>query len=268
MFNDLLIGGIAGVISRSSVAPIELLRVQRQAHFIPNSTLKDVYKKEGFRYFWKGNLANCSRIFPQMAINFSVFKNTQNVSKKIFTNHKHISDFLSGALAGSISMAATYPLETTKTYLSLQTNKNKYKGIYDVLKNVPTRQIYQGVGVSMLGFASWSGIQYATYFKLSEKFKNTPYNSKLLLGGLAGSFAITITYPTDLLRRRLQIQGFDKTVPKYNNIFHAIKKIYKHEGFFGFYRGLSVNYMKTFPQTALQFWVLENLNLLLKNKNI
>ena len=28
------------------------------------------------------------------------------------------------------------------------------------------------------------------------------------------------------------------------------------------------NYIKTFPQTALQFWVLENLNLLLKNKNI
>ena len=268
MFNEFLIGGIAGVISRSAVAPIELLRIQRQAHFIPNSTLRDVYNKEGIRFFWKGNLANCSRIFPQMAINYAIFKNTQKINENLFPNKKYISNFISGALAGSTSIAITYPLETTKTYLSLQTNKNKFKGIYDVLKTVPIKRIYQGVGVSMFGFASWSGIQYATYFKLSEKCKDTPYDSKLLLGGIAGSTAITITYPTDLLRRRLQIQGYDKSVPVYNNVLHAIKQIFKNEGLFGFYRGLSVNYMKTFPQTALQFWVLENLNLLLKNKNI
>ena len=118
MFNEFFIGGMAGVISRSAVAPLELLRVQRQAHFIPNSTLKDVYNKEGIRFFWKGNLANCSRIFPQMAINYAVFKNTQKINQKIFPDKKHISNFFSGALAGSTSMAITYPLETTKTYLS------------------------------------------------------------------------------------------------------------------------------------------------------
>ena len=268
MFNEFFIGGMAGVISRSVVAPIELLKIQKQAHFIPHSTLKDVCNKEGIRFFWKGNLANCSRVFPLMAINYTIFKNTQKINENLFPNKKYISNFISGAFAGSTSMAITYPLETTKTYLSLQTNKNKFKGIYDVLKKVPVKQIYQGVGVSMFGFASWSGIQYATYFKLSEKFKDTPYDSKLLLGGIAGSTAITITYPTDLLRRRLQLQGFDKSVPVYNNVFHAIKQIFKNEGIFGFYRGISINYMKTFPQAALQFWLLENLNLLLKNKNI
>ena len=66
MITDLLIGGIGGIISRSAVAPIELTRLQMQNRFIPNSTLKDVYTKEGIRYFWKGNATNCVRVFPQL----------------------------------------------------------------------------------------------------------------------------------------------------------------------------------------------------------
>ena len=69
MITDLLIGGIGGIVSRSAVAPVELTRLQMQNRFIPNSTLKDVYTKEGIRYFWKGNGTNCVRVFPQLSIN-------------------------------------------------------------------------------------------------------------------------------------------------------------------------------------------------------
>ena len=34
---------------------IRIWRLQRQNSFIPNSTLRDVIKKEGIRYLWKGN---------------------------------------------------------------------------------------------------------------------------------------------------------------------------------------------------------------------
>ena len=79
MFIDFIIGGIGGIVSRSAVAPIELNRIQRQNYFIPNTTLKDVYKKEGIRFFWKGNGTNCTRIFPQLAINYSIFRNIKFV---------------------------------------------------------------------------------------------------------------------------------------------------------------------------------------------
>lgn len=268
MFTDFCIGGIAGAFSRTAVAPLELFRIQRQAHFIPNASLRDVYNKEGIRFFWKGNLANCSRIFPQMAINFAIFNNTKQFNRKIIKNNEQLSDFISGAMAGVVSIAATYPLETTRTYLSLQTNKNKFKGISDVLLKTSTKKIYQGLGVSMFGFGLWSGIQYSTFFKLKKVCKDTYFDSKLLLGGISGCVAITISYPTDLLRRRLQLQGFDKSVPIYNNVFHGLYKIYKTDGFKGFYRGLTANYIKTFPQTALQFWLLEKLNFLIKNEHI
>ena len=57
-----------------------------------------------------------------------------------FIQNKHTLNFTCGCIAGGISMIATYPLETTRTYLSLQTNKNKYTGIVDALKKIPLKQ--------------------------------------------------------------------------------------------------------------------------------
>ena len=81
-------------------------------------------------------------------------------------------------------------------------------------------------------------------------------------------FSVTITYPTDLVRRRLQLQGFDSSVPKYNGILDSIRKIFKYEGFFGFYRGLSMTYIKTGPAVAIQFWSIENLNKIINNEEV
>ena len=41
---------------------------------------------------------------------------------------------MSGAVSGSIAMAAIYPLENIRTRLSLQSNKEHYNGIVDVFK--------------------------------------------------------------------------------------------------------------------------------------
>ena len=74
MYKDFISGAVAGVVSRTMVAPIELYRVQRQNSFIPNSTLNQVFRKEGVRYLWKGNGTNCLRVVPQLAINWSVYQ--------------------------------------------------------------------------------------------------------------------------------------------------------------------------------------------------
>ena len=267
MLLDSLIGGIGGIVSRSAVAPIELNRIQKQNYFIPNATMRDVYNKEGFRFFWKGNGTNCARVFPQLAINYGVFRQTKKYNKKIFDN-KNVVNFVSGCLAGGVSIFLTYPLETTRTYLSLQTNKNKYTGIMDALKRLPMKQLYQGSKLSLMGFGSFSGIQYTSYYYINDIIRGTYLDSKLVGGALAGLFSISITYPSDLVRRRLQLQGFDPTVPRYNGIIDATKKIYKMEGVRGFYRGLGATYLKTAPAVAIQFWTIETLNRLLKNEDI
>ena len=65
MLDDLLIGGMAGVISRTATAPLELYKIQRQNQYLKEASIKTVLKKEGIRYLWKGNMTNCLRVFPQ-----------------------------------------------------------------------------------------------------------------------------------------------------------------------------------------------------------
>ena len=131
-------------------------------------------------------------------------------------------------------------------------NKNKFNGIYDVLRKKSIRQLYQGFYPSLVGFGTFSGFYFTFKINIILYFLIPP-----LSGGLAGVSALTISYPTDLIRRRLQLQQFDNTVPTYNNAIDAIKKIYKYEGGIpAFYRGLTANYVKSFVQWGIHFYAL------------
>jgi hypothetical protein len=130
--------------------------------------------------------------------------------------------------------------------------------------------MYRGLGMSMLGFGPYNAFCFMFYHQLPPILERTNLSEgkrKLLAGGLAGMGAVSITYPTDLVRRRLQLQGFDDSVPVYNGIRDCVQKIIHREGFRGLYRGLLATYIKLFPTTAIQFWVIETGNQLFKNKH-
>jgi len=267
MFIDLVVGGFSGVISRTFTAPLELYKMQRQNSFIPNSTIRSVLKKEGIKYLWKGNGTNCMRVFPQTAINYGIF---EFCKQNVFNNveNEKIKNFLSGCVGGGVAITCTYPLETIRSRLSLQTSNSHYKGFLDACRTIPTRDLFKGLRISVLGFAPFTALSFSTYFTYKEYLEsNTSWHSdiiKMVGGGMAGLSAVTITYPTDLIRRRLQLQNFDKSVPKYSGIIDCINKIVKMEGFRGLYRGLTASYIKLFPTIGIQFLAMERLNQCLK----
>lgn len=268
---DLIIGGFAGIVSRTLTAPMELLKIQEQNKFVPNTTLRDVIKKEGITGLWKGNWSNCIRIFPQMAINYTTFNYTKTFLNSYIEN-KQIHHFLSGAVAGSVAMTLVYPLENVRSRLSLQTNKGHYSGIVDVFRKTPLSQLYNGLRMSIMGFAPYNALNFMFYNQfhslMSNRLNNTFFDNNtfihLLSGGLSGMAAVSVTYPTDLIRRRLQIQGFDSSVPKYNGIIDCVCKIIKQDGVRGLYRGLGACYMKIFPANAIQFYTIYLCNELTK----
>jgi len=267
MLVDLFVGGFSGVISRTLTAPLELYKIQRQNPFLPNSTLKDVFKKEGVRHLWKGNGVNCTRVFPQSAINYGVFEFCkQNIFNSI--ENEKFKNFLSGSVGGSISMICIYPLETIRSRLSLQTQKSHYGGFIDAYSTIPTRDLFKGLRMSVLGFGPFTALSFTGYFTYKQALEtNTNWNKdviNVISGGTSGITAVSMTYPTDLIRRRLQLQNFDKSVPKYTGIMDCIRKIISTEGVPGLYKGLLATYIKLFPTIGFQFLAMERLKLLLK----
>tara|TARA_B100000963_G_C22639379_1_gene679526 strand:- start:9250 stop:10056 length:807 start_codon:yes stop_codon:yes gene_type:complete len=261
MIEHFLFGGTSAMVARTLTAPLELKKLQLQNNYLKQQSIKNVLRNEGIRFLWKGNMTNCVRVFPQYAINFMSFEKFQNMYSNFYDN-KVLTNLLAGGTSGVISMTATYPLETARTHLSLQVNKSKYNSLFDVFKKLNTRQLYAGLRMSMFGFAPWNAINFASYNKYKDIFKQYESNKnlyKLLCGGTAGITAITVTYPTDLIRKRLQMQSFSFDVPRYNGIIDCVYKIIKTDGFFGLYNGLSISYIKTFPTLAIQFWCYDTL---------
>jgi len=256
---NLIIGGLAGVISRTSTAPLELRKIQSQNAHIPNSTWKDVIRLEGFSGLWKGNATNCVRIFPQMAVNYWTYKHVVSGIDNMSPSIHPFRHFIGGFVSGATAMIATYPFETIRTYLSLQTQRTQYKTPIDVVKKLGPLRLYKGLGTSIMGYGPFNAITFATYNIYSGYFERNDANvasMRILSGGMAGMTALSITYPTDLVRRRLQTQGFMNT-PKYSGIVDCVRKIVKSEGIPGLYRGLGAAYIKIFPTLAIQFAAID-----------
>jgi hypothetical protein len=260
MLIDFVVGGTAGMVSRTATAPIELFRMQRQNSFMPGATLREVFEKEGVRGLWKGNGANCARVFPQSAVNYAVYAWID----RALPLPPELRRAVSGAVGGAVSMAVTYPLETVRSRLSLQMGREHYAGIVHALGAMHVRDMLRGLGTSVVGYAQFTAISFATYFSYRDRIDvlapSTEPLNKLLAGGLAGQTAICVTYPTDLVRRRLQLQSFDRSVPVYDGAIDCVKRILRKEGVAGLYRGFVATSLKLGPTMAIQFFTIDTLN--------
>ena len=78
----------------------------------------------------------------------------------------------------------------------------------------------------------------------------------LVMGGSAGTVAVTLTYPTDLLRRKMQLSGTAGN-PKYSNMFHCAYTMVQAEGPLALYKGYVACILKVAPSMAILFWCNE-----------
>lgn len=262
---NIILGGIAGSVSRTATAPLELYKMQRQNPYIKHTTLREVIQYEGVCGLWKGNLVNIYRVFPQMSINYYIYNYVKTTNSMQIYSREHPSKahLLSGTIGGIVSTICVYPLDTVRSRLSLQTNNQYYNGIFDTLRKMTTRELYSGLPVGLIGFVPFNALNFVFYHLVKNNLTHSGCSDKvwthLLSGGLAGVLSVTITYPTDVIRRRLHLQGFDNAVPVFKNTRECIKHIFFTEGVSGFYRGLFACYLKLFPAVGIQFSTMEYL---------
>ncbi|CAK9818223.1 Calcium-binding mitochondrial carrier protein Aralar1 [Anthophora quadrimaculata] len=80
---------------------------------------------------------------------------------------------------------------------------------------------------------------------------------RFVLGSIGGAVGATAVYPIDLVKTRMQNQRAGSLVGElmYRNSFDCLKKVIRHEGFFGLYRGLVPQLMGVAPEKAIKLTV-------------
>ena len=124
--------------------------------------------------------------------------------------------------------------------------------------------LYRGMVPTAVGVAPYVGINFAAYEALrgvitppdkntvvrklacgalAGKMINVPsVDCNLMASGRIGAISQTLTYPFDVLRRKMQVRGMGTALgPQYNGALHALVGIVRNEGFAGLYRGISAN---------------------------
>jgi len=108
-----LAGGVAGMCAKTTVAPLDRVKILLQAH---NSLYRDlgvgaslarVVKQEGPRALFRGNGAQMARIFPYGALQFTAFEVFKQALPRLELRglgaKDHAMKFVAGSLAGLIA---------------------------------------------------------------------------------------------------------------------------------------------------------------------
>ncbi|KAF9602076.1 hypothetical protein IFM89_024843 [Coptis chinensis] len=191
-----------------------------------------------------------------------------------------------GACAGIIAMSATYPMDMVRGRLTVQTDKSpyQYRGIFHALTTVfreeGPRALYKGWLPSVIGVVPYVGLNFAVYESLKDwLLKTRPFGlvedselsvpTRLACGAAAGTVGQTVAYPLDVIRRRMQMVGWNnassvvsgdgttKAIPAYTGMVDAFRKTVRHEGFKALYKGLVPNSVKVVPSIAIAFVTYE-----------
>jgi solute carrier family 25 protein 42 len=264
-------GGLAGIIAKTAIAPVDRVKFLFMAsvrEFSVNSMLNEIRRirvEEGFRSLWKGNLAQLLRVFPYSGVvrsiqQFSVYGRMEKVFSKRFGDDQYsraFSKFLAGSLAGSAAMVISYPFDTMRTRLAYQTTKKLYNGIihgfFQVVKNEGFFSLFKGISPALIGVTIYGGATFSIFFTLKN---NNPEASKtqiFLYGAGSGLVGQILSYPFDVVRKRMLAHGFIEKVSNFttstsniqvNSMSSYFKEIWKNEGFRGLMKGISLNFVK------------------------
>uniref|UniRef100_A0A182WYV5 Mitochondrial carrier protein n=1 Tax=Anopheles quadriannulatus TaxID=34691 RepID=A0A182WYV5_ANOQN len=240
--------GVAGMCSKTAVAPLDRIKILLQAHSIHYkhlgvfSGLKHIVKKESFFALYKGNGAQMVRIFPYAATQFTAFEVYKKyLGKALGTNLpiKHADKFIAGAAAGVTAVTLTYPLDTIRARLAFQvTGEHRYNGIVHTAVSIfrtegGLRALYRGFVPTLMGMVPYAGfsfycfemlkfvcMKYAPGITCKKCDRNTGglvlcVPAKLLCGGFAGAVAQSFSYPLDVTRRRMQLAMMNPETAKF-----------------------------------------------------
>lgn len=158
--------------------------------------------------------------------------------------------------------------------------------IASTLKQEGFLGLYRGIGPTLAGILPYAGLKFYVYQSLKQYYwrqkqvddalkpsshQKLPVPVMLTFGAGAGLVAQTLTYPLDVVRRRMQVQSLKLPPAKQQaalqakhqtilrSTWHGLITITQQQGTKALFAGLSINYMKVIPSTAIGFTLYDTL---------
>lgn len=300
VYQAALAGGAAGAFTRAIAQPLDVLKIRFQLQIEPigkgskyssvSQAIGSIVKEEGVSTLWSGHIPAQLLSISYGVLQFSVFETLTDLCQKtdshFFTNNKPWINFSNGTIAATVATVASFPFDTVRTRLIAEQKTHKaYKGFIDAFS---TMVKYEGISALFKGLiptlgqvAPHAGVQFATYKILTDSVLNklpffqrdinigsavkTTLLANLVAGSIAGFIAKTSIYPFDLVKKRMQIQGFQQYRQSFgkqmycNGLLDCVKLTITEEGFQALFKGYWPSMLKAVLVSALHFAVYDEI---------
>ncbi|KAH9054967.1 mitochondrial carrier [Lactarius vividus] len=283
-------GGVAGCVAKTVVAPLDRVKILFQAsnpeyHKYAGTWSgafragAQIYKDSGTLGLFQGHSATLLRIFPYAAIKFLTYDEVHNQLMPTRAQETNLRRFSAGAISGTISVFFTYPLELLRVRMAFHTIHSsappsnqpgrQSRATYSIL--FPLLKFYRGFTVSLVGIVPYAGTAFLTWGYLHATLVPVASDGRrprarpladLGIGALSGAVAQTVSYPFEVVRRRMQVGGL--TEPgRWLRWGETVRGIWARAGPKGFFVGLGIGYLKIVPMNAVSFAVWQGMKRLL-----
>ena len=245
---------------------------------------KTIYAKEGPLAFYKGTLTPLIGIGACVSIQFGAFHAVRRNLEEynawktpgLPPGLSYSQYYYSGAAAGIANSVISGPVEHVRIRLQTQPHgaARLYSGPLDCVRKLSTQGkaqgqnalagLYRGQAVTVLREAQAYGMWFLTfeYLMNADAERNKVIRKEIpswkiaFYGGLAGEALWLSSYPFDVVKSKMQSDGFGEQ-QKFKSMTDCFKKTYKGEGIRGFWKGIFPTLLRAMPVSAGTFAVVE-----------
>jgi solute carrier family 25 (mitochondrial carnitine/acylcarnitine transporter), member 20/29 len=239
---------------------------------------KTIYKKEGPLAFYKGTLTPLIGIGACVSVQFGAFHEARrrfeayNLAKTpLNPGLSYAQYYAAGAFAGVANSVISGPIEHVRIRLQTQPHgaARLYAGPIDCVKKLSVHEgvlkgLYRGEAVTILREAQAYGVWFLAfeYMMNADAQRNKILRKEIpswkiaFYGGLAGEALWLGSYPFDVVKSKMQSDGFGEA-QKYRSMTDCFRKTWRAEGMRGFWKGIGPTLLRAMPVSAGTFAVVE-----------
>ncbi|XP_054715255.1 mitochondrial thiamine pyrophosphate carrier-like [Uloborus diversus] len=289
----MLAGAVSGFATRTLFQPLDVIKIRFQLQIEPidgqsgcskykglSHAFKCILREEGAQALWKGIvpaqfLSTTFGAFQFLA--FEIFTQQAQIvlPDKVLSDGKPVINFVCGAMAGFIATTGSFPFDVLRTRLVAQGEPKTYRSVFHavklMLKHEGPGSFYKGLTPTLVQIMPNAGAQFAFYkvfqgmwvYAFSSDSNRSSALQSSICGAASGIAAKMLIYPLDLMKKRIQVQGFEEArrsfgaVRKYRGMIHCARCIFIEEGVLGLYKGVWPSILKAACTTGSHFLYYE-----------